>query len=174
MGVTNAKKAKESARGAGAQPRPLVGPPHDRRLGELCKLLPLTNRVLGRRFHEVYTRYEKEQQPSAVRKHLGDALAFALFLERTARRERFEPRWLIDLLRYEKSRIKASDPRRRVVACLFRHDISRLVRSVARREDETVALRKLCAAVWMRPRRGEAVRYVVLMLPKIRKKEDGS
>lgn len=165
MGVSNARKAKETARGAGAPPRALVGPPYDRRLAELCKLLPMTSRVLGRRFNELFTRYAKEHKPSAVKKHLGDALAFAIFLQRAARRERFEPVWVVDLLRYEKSRIKASDPRRRLVACVFRHDISRLVRSVARREDETVALRKLCAAVWMRRRRGEPVRYVVLMLP---------
>ncbi|HYN84807.1 MAG TPA: hypothetical protein VER32_06120 [Pyrinomonadaceae bacterium] len=169
MAVSKAQKTKAGgeAGAPGARLQPFVGPVHDRRLGEVCKLLPLTNRVLGRRFGEVFTRYAKEMKPAA-KKHLGDALSFALFLERTARRERFEPRWVLDLMRYEKSRIKASDPRRRVVACLFRHDISRLVRSVARREVETVALRRLCAAVWMRRRRGEPVRYAVLSLPELR------
>ncbi|HEX5706228.1 MAG TPA: hypothetical protein VFX96_02960 [Pyrinomonadaceae bacterium] len=163
-------KTKAAAHAAGAPIKSFVGPVHDKRLGEVCKLLPLTSRVLGRRFGEVFTRYAKEHRPEAPKKHLGDALSFALFLERTARRERFEPRWVLDLMRYEKSRIKASDPRRRLVACLFRHDISRLVRSVARREEQAVALRRLCAAVWMRPRRAESVRYTVLMLPEIRKK----
>jgi hypothetical protein len=163
----SAQEAKELARASGAQLKSFAVSLHNKRLAEVGKLLPLTSRVLGSRFREVFMRYAETNVPSGMKKHLGDALAFALFLERTARRERFEPPWVLDLMRYEKSRIKASDPRRRVVACLFRYDISRLVRSVARREEETVALRRLCAAIWLRPRRRAPVRYAVLMLPSL-------
>jgi hypothetical protein len=56
------------------------------------------------------------------------------------------------------------------VARYFRHDISRLVISVARREKTPAAARRSTVAVWWRPRRRAPVRYAVFAAPGIFKK----
>jgi hypothetical protein len=139
---------------------------HTKRLLQVSKLLPLTNRVLGQRFAAAFRVFADTSVPTGTKKHLGDASAFAAHVERMLRRERGQPPWVLDLLRYEKARIKAADPRRHLVVCVFRHDISRLVRSLARKEEAAVHPRR-CAAVWARVRRGQPIRYVVLMLPAL-------
>lgn len=141
---------------------------HKRRLEQAGKLLPLTCRALGPDFEAAFRNYTRSHVPVRLaRKHLGDALAFAAFLEKLLRRERREPRWLLDVLHYERSRVKAADPRRRLVLALFRHDVSRLVRSLARKEREAAVLARRCLAVWARARRGEPVRYAVYFLPRL-------
>jgi hypothetical protein len=145
---------------------------HKKRLEQACKLLPLTCRALGPDFHEAFRAYTRSRVPARlVKKHLGDALAFATFLEKLLRRERREPRWLLDVLHYERSRIKAANPRRHVVVALFRHDVSRLVRSLARKEREAAVLARRCLAVWGRTRRGGVVRYAVYFLPSLKRRK---
>lgn len=139
---------------------------HNKRLGQVTKLLPLSSRVLGRHFSDAFRGYAKTTPPGGTKKHLGDALAFAEHLEKTLRREGQQPRWVLDLLRYERSRVKAADPRRHVVVSFFRHDISRLVRSLARKEDAMI-FGRVCVAVWARRKRGGIIRYALYMLPTL-------
>lgn len=144
-----------------------------KRLLEVTKLLPMTNRILGGEFAAHFKTYAADYSPAGVKKHLGDALAFASYLETKVRRASEHPRWLLDLLRYEQARLKAADPARRVVAGLFRHDISRLVRSVARREETPAAEKRLTVAVWWRPQRRGTVRYAVLTAPALPRRKTG-
>jgi len=133
---------------------------------EACKVLPLTRRVLCERFTEFYRQHAAAHVRGKVLRHMGDDLAFALFVEKNLKGERLQPRWVLDLLRYERARLQAADPARRVVVCFFRHDIGRLVRSVARREETPAAVSRLTVAVWWRPRRRGGVRYAVIALPE--------
>ena len=142
-----------------------------KRLLEVNKLLPMTSRVLGGEFAAHFKTYAADYSPSGVRKHLGDALAFASYLEAKIRRASEHPRWLLDLLRYESARLKAADPARRVTTQVFRHDISLLVRSVARREETPAAEKRLTVAVWWRPQRRGTVRYTVLSAPELPRKK---
>lgn len=140
----------------------------DRRLVELSKLFPLTQRVLGPRFSAHLKRFTAEHGPGGIERLFGDALDFADYLEARLREERVGPGWVLDLLRYEKTRLKAADPARRFVVGYFRHDISRLVRSVARRERlPPVASRRPTVAVWWRPQRRGTVRYAVFPTPQL-------
>lgn len=134
---------------------------HDRRLVELGKLFPLTHRVLGGRFVAHFRRFAAQHGDGGIANLFGDAFDFAGFLEERLREERVATGWVLDLLRYEKTRLKAADPARRFVVAYFRHDISRLVRSVARREEPSVAARRPTFAVWWRPRKRGTVRYAV-------------
>lgn len=138
-----------------------------KRFLEVTKLLPMTNRMIGGVFAAHFRNYAETYSPAGVKKHLGDALAFASYLENKIRHEREHPRWVLDLLRYETARLKAADPACRLVARVFRHDISRLVRSVARREETPAAHRRLTVAVWWRPQRRGTVRYAVLAAPEL-------
>ncbi len=140
-----------------------------KRFLEVGKLLPMTNRIIGDDFSTHFNDYAQTYAPTGIRKHLGDALNFATYLEGKLRTQPKHPRWALDLLRYEKARLKAADPARRVVARLFRHDISRLVRSVARREETPVAEKRLTVAIWWRPQRRGTVRYAVLTAPALKR-----
>ena len=160
--------AAEARRLAGMSPRSFAASLQKKRLEQVGKLLPLTHRVLGDYFHAAFRDYaDSPTLPRAARKHLGDALAFAAFLSKALRKERREPSWVLDVLRYELARVKASDPRRRVVVCYFRHDVRPLVRSLARKEKEAAVLACRCVAVWARVRRGEKVRYALFILPRL-------
>src|SRR5215208_7647558 len=108
--------------------------PRERRFVQVNKLLPLTHRVLGTRFTHYFDRYVAEHGAVAVERLFGDVLHFAEYLEEKLRDDYLGSGWTLDLLRFEKSRVKAADPNRRLVVAAFRHDISRLVRGVARKE----------------------------------------
>ncbi|HVF55609.1 MAG TPA: hypothetical protein VM934_05640 [Pyrinomonadaceae bacterium] len=138
-----------------------------KRLVAVGKLLPLTQRMLQHRFNTFFREYAETHVSLGVQEHLGDALAFAAYIEARARTERLEPRWALDLLRYEKARLRAADPARRFVVCYFRHDISKLVRSAARREETLAVFARPAVAVWWRPRRRGTVRYAVLVTPNL-------
>ncbi|MCA1593853.1 MAG: hypothetical protein LC754_14630 [Acidobacteria bacterium] len=140
---------------------------HNPRFLHVCKVLPLTHRSLKESFTEIFQQYASAHAPGEISRHMGDALTFALFAEKNLRGERLQPRWMLDLLRYERARLQAADPARRVVVCYFRHDISRLVRSVARREEAPSALARSTVAVWWRPRARGVVRYAVLLMPRL-------
>jgi hypothetical protein len=136
-------------------------------LVEIGKLLPLSHRALGSRFDSHLNRYISAHEPGGIERLFGDTLDFADYLEKRLREERVGSGWTLDLLSYERARVKAADPNRRLVVAFFRHDISRLVRSVARKEEQPAAVRRATVAVWWRPRRHAPVRYTVLARPKI-------
>lgn len=167
MGLSNAE-TRRLAQLSAPQLRMFGVSPHARRFLEACKVLPLTHRTVKEIFTEHFEQFAATHAPGELRRHLGDNLAFALHLENKFRglRQTLEPRWALDLLRYERARLQAADPARRIVVQLFRHDISRLVRSLARREDVPQVQMRLCLAVWWRPRRRGKVRYAVITYPR--------
>jgi hypothetical protein len=145
----------------------------NKRLLGVGKLLPLTHRVLSERFTAHFRRFAPTREYDDQTQYLGDALDFATYLEARLREERMGPGWTFDLLRFEKARLKAADPSRRCVARYFRHDISRLVRSVARKEETPLVARRSTVAVWWRPQRRGMVRYAVFAAPELfRKRQD--
>src|SRR5215211_5365762 len=107
--------------------------PHERRFVQVNKLLPLTHRVLRGRFNMYFDRYVAEHGGLAIESLFGDVLRFAEYLEGQLRDDYLGSGWTLDLLRFEKARVKAADPNRRFVVAYFRHDISRLVRGVVRK-----------------------------------------
>jgi len=143
--------------------------PRERRFVQVNKLLPLTHRVLRGRFNMYFDRYVAEHGDLAIESLFGDVLRFAEYLERQLRDDYLGSGWTLDLLRFEKARVKAADPNRRFVVAHFRHDISRLVRGVARK-DQTPALEvvvRRSVAVWWRPRPHAPIRYSVFAAPRL-------
>jgi hypothetical protein len=143
--------------------------PHERRFVQVNKLLPLTHRVLRERFTNYFDRYVAEHGPPAVARLFGDVLRFAEYLEEKLKGDYLGSGWTLDLLRFEKARVKAADPNRRLVVQTFRHDISRLVRGIARKDKDAlleVVVRRT-VAVWWRRRPHEPIRYAVFAAPKL-------
>jgi hypothetical protein len=168
----SAGETRRVARAAAARIGSYGGTPHGRRLLELSKLLPFTQRVLADRFSAHFQTFASARTPAAhdAAHLLEDAQEFATYLEERLREERVGPGWTLDLLRFERARLKAADPARLFVARYFRHDIGRLVRSVARREETPEVARRSTVVVWWRPRRRAPVRFTVLARPQIFKR----
>lgn len=156
--------------GTGTQREAFADPLDTFRFLEACKVLPMTRRMLGERFRVLYGEYAGSDAARKCKGHLAGDVAFATYLQRRLRKERLYPRWVLDLLRYEKARLRAADPARHVVFCVFRYDISRLVRAAIRGEGDVTAITHPGVAVWWRPRRGSSVRYSVLTPPYLFKR----
>jgi hypothetical protein len=143
--------------------------PHERRFVQVNKLLPLTHRVLRERFTNYFDSYVAQHGAPAVSRLFGDVLLFAEYLEERLKDDYLGSGWTLDLLRFEKSRVKAADPNRRLVVATFKHDISRLVRGFARKDKEAmleVVVRR-SVAVWWRRRPHEPIRYAVFAAPTL-------
>ena len=164
--------ARQLKREAAARFDSFAATERDRRLVEMRKLFPLTQRVLSGRFATHFKDYAAAHPAGGIARLFGDAFDFARYLDARLIEERVGPGWVLDLLRYEKARLRASDPARRFVGAYFRHDISRLVRSVMRREEPPAANRRATVAVWWRPQRRGTVRYAVFGVPQLRKVKD--
>ncbi|MCA1635672.1 MAG: hypothetical protein LC802_18775 [Acidobacteria bacterium] len=169
LGLT-AEEARHMARLPSSQLNMFADSLLNKRLLGVGKLLPLIRRVLSDRFTTHFRRFAATRDYDGHTQYLGDALEFARYLEEHLREERVGSGWILDLLRFERARLKASDPSRRWVARYFRHDISRLVRSVARKEKTPIVARRSTVAVWWRPVRRGTVRYAVFAAPSIFKK----
>ncbi|MFL6253923.1 MAG: hypothetical protein ACJ74T_02795, partial [Pyrinomonadaceae bacterium] len=125
--------------------------------------------VLRDRCTNFFNRYVAEHGAPAVARLFGDVLLFAEYLEERLKEDYLGSGWTLDLLRFEKSRVKAADPNRRLVVATFRHDISRLVRGIARKDKDAlleVVVRR-SVAVWWRRRAHEPIRYAVFASPKL-------
>lgn len=130
-----------------------------KRLGEVKELLPLTQRVLGKDFSKEFWCYSETYNPSGIKKHYQDALAFAKFLEQ----QKLEPVWIRDLIRYEKAWLEAMEPRCRSLMYRFDYDMKSLIQSLQRREDPVIREKRAIAfvAVWFRLPSGKIRQIIV-------------
>ena len=166
----SATSTRQLRRAAAVRFDTIAATPHERRFGQVYKLLPLTHRVLKGRFTYYFDRYVAEHGAVSFERLFGDVFAFADYLEERLKEDHLGSGWTLDLLRFEKARLKAADPKRRLVVATFRHDISRLVRGVARKGELFAAVRRRSVAVWWRTRKGEPVRYTVFNTPGLSRK----
>ncbi len=163
----SAAGTRQLRRAAAARFDSFAATPRERRFVQVNKLLPLTHRVLRERFTLYFDRYVAEHGPPAVARLFGDVLRFAEYLEEKLKEDYLGSGWTLDLLRFEKARVKAADPNRRFVVQTFRHDISRLVRGVARKDAPFEVIVRRSVAVWWRHRPHDPVRYAVFAAPKL-------
>ena len=134
-----------------------------KRLNEVRKLLPLTCRVLGKRFGALFLRYADTYVPCGLRKHLEDAITFARFTQQNAQAERIEP-WTLDLLRYETAWLEAMNPTSRWILRWFRYPVGKLVRSVAEKEKISLLKQQPTVALWFRIQQRDRLRHIILSL----------
>ena len=169
LGLTTAG-SRQLRRAAAARFDTIAATPRERRFVQVYKLLPLSHRVLKGRFTYYFDRYVAEHGAVSFERLFGDVLAFADYLEEKIKEDHLGSGWTLDILRFEKARIKAADPNRRLVVATFRHDISRLVRGVMRKGELFAAVRRRTVAVWWRTRRHEPIRYAVFNAPRLSRK----
>src|SRR5688500_14333786 len=166
LGLTPAR-TRQLRREAAVRFDSFAATPRERRFVQVNKLLPLTHQVLRERFTAYFDRYVAEHGAPDFDHLFGDVLHFAEYLEGKLRDDYLGSGWTLDLLRFEKARVKAADPNRRLVVAYFRHDISRLVRGVARKDAMFEVVVRRSVAVWWRRRPHEPVRYAVFGAPRL-------
>ena len=135
---------------------------HNKRLGEVYKLLPLSHKVLGKRFATLFRQYADTSIPSGIKKHRNDAIAFVTFVERITHEKGIEPEWITEVMRYEKSRLLASEPTRYLVVCKFRYSITKLLQSVTRGDEIPLLVKRPSFVLWWRLRSGGRLWRVIV------------
>jgi hypothetical protein len=133
-----------------------------KRLKLAGRLLPLTRRVLGERFAELFSCHAEATPLHGAQRYQRDAVAFSRFLGRVAAREGLEPPWVADLARYEAAWLEAQAPGCRLLVRRFRYAVGGLGRDETR--DGTIATprKRLCLGVWLTPAAGARVQHVLL------------
>ncbi len=121
-----------------------------KRLNGVGKLLPVTKRTLGDRFADLFAQHATTFVPHGARKQRADAVKFAAYVEEIARRDGFEPPWVVELLRYEAARLTAADPLSRCTIRWFRRPIGTLVRQVRQGDRVPSSLTRPTIALWFR------------------------
>lgn len=89
-----------------------------KRLQEVEKLLPLTQRALHKDFKTYFREFAKTFQPKTVKKHLEDAVGFAEFLAGKP----FEKEWIRVLAVYEQSQLNFYSCHKSLIIKLFSYD----------------------------------------------------
>ncbi len=115
-----------------------------KRLGEVRDLLPLTNQVLGSNFKKLFKEYVETYLPQGIRKHQDDAIAFAAFMEKSSLTED----WILDVIKYEKFRIKVNNPEEKLIINWYNYDINTLIHSLIKGEKEPLLKRKKTLNLW--------------------------
>ena len=137
-----------------------------KRLNEACKLLPITHRMMGKRFAPLFLKYANTRVPTGPKKHLEDAIAFSSFLEQVARVNFIIPLWAVELVRYEATCLKAVDPTCWCAVVWFRYPIKNLLRCCTEGNGTPVPVLQPTIALWLRLSRRKRVRHVILSLPR--------
>jgi hypothetical protein len=134
-----------------------------KRLREVEKLLPLSAKVLDKKFSELFHSFSDEFPPQTIKKHFADAVAFAAFLQKN---ERVSP-WISDLIQFELAKLEFNGNAKFFVLCIFQHDI-RDILNIVQRHNHLDAINKLFGlrerrtfAVWLRVGKSGASNHFV-------------
>jgi hypothetical protein len=117
LGLT-AEEASEVGRMSSSQVSLFAQSLERKRLNEISKMLPLTQRALGPRFGLLFQQFRKIQAPRRARTMHDELLDFAAFLQTTLRAGELEAS-LRDCVRYEAAWLKASRPNCRLLVRYF-------------------------------------------------------
>jgi hypothetical protein len=94
-----------------------------KRLHEVRKTLPFTEKAIGKTEFERYFReFSESFQPTATKKHLEDSFEFCKFLEQKT----FEMNWQREIIKLEKAKLEFFGYGKSFVICWFQYDLRNL------------------------------------------------
>lgn len=134
-----------------------------KRLNEVRKLLPLSSRVLGRTFGNLFWRYAETHTLEAYKPHQQDAVNFAIYLQQGVA-EYVTPGWAIDLARYEAAYIETIGLGRRWTVRWFRYPLRKLIQSLITRDGAPPPAPRPALAIWFRLSHGGKLRHLAFDL----------
>lgn len=117
-----------------------------KRLGEIRKLLPLTNKVLGNELNKLFFQFAETYLPSKNNKHLQDAVQLTKFILNTD----IQPQWILDIVRYESLWLKTINNQKLIFAGCFNYPIDILVRSLQGADFAPKLESKANITIWFR------------------------
>jgi hypothetical protein len=100
-----------------------------KRLGEIRKLLPLTNKILKQEFDRLFFSFAETYLPTGSRKHLLDSIAFSIFLKQNLTTEKNQL-WLLDIWSYETIRLNMLLGKKQLIWSRFNYQIETLIANV--------------------------------------------
>lgn len=136
-----------------------------KRLIEVSRLLPLTRRVLGKKFVVLFGEYARMRGPHKPRTPGEEAGRFCDFARKHCDGSGPAQAWATDILRYEAECLKAANPSFRWTLCLFARPIGELARAVAQGQNPFPCPLQPSLAIWYRLGRKKSVRHILLSLP---------
>ena len=92
-----------------------------KRFNEVSKLLPITSRVAGEQFRDLFLEFAPTYNPRSVKKHYEDAVAFSRFME-----IKEIPEMVRDAARLERTRLMFFNGNGRFSCCRSRYNLNGL------------------------------------------------
>ncbi|MGL5806305.1 MAG: hypothetical protein ACRC11_12840 [Xenococcaceae cyanobacterium] len=132
-----------------------------KRLGGVRKLLPLTARYFKKDFYELFDRYSQKLRSTGIKKHRQDAICFCNFLLEQITIQSTRSPWILDVIKYEKSWLQATEFQHIFSWCYFQHAIEPLIESIQRSEFTPILIKKPCIAIWFKLSRHEKLTYLI-------------
>ena len=134
-----------------------------KRFNEVCKLLPLTQRMMGERFGALFKEYAEANIPQGIKIPREETLAFANYIKKHGS---LETRWSVELLRYEMAWLETTKPDCRFIIRGFHYAIEKLVESFSKKyANQPALLKQPTLMLWFRLSRQGRLRRLVLSLP---------
>jgi hypothetical protein len=134
-----------------------------KRRDQVRRAIPITARILGDRFDDLFTQFVIDSAPRGSTADLNDAAEFVAAISR--RPEGIEPPWSVDHARYELAWRQAVQERRVLLVRRFRFAVARM--ASGQMPDSTV-LPQAALAFWWRLSRRAPIRHFVLSVPRLR------
>ena len=119
-----------------------------KRLREVEKFLPLTRKLLDKKFEVYFRKFSQNFNPKSVKKHLEDAIEFGSFLQK----QKIEPDWVTDLAKFERARLIFNSHVKNFVVERFQYNIKEILREFSSKGGYTQSnfQRRKTFAVWLR------------------------
>jgi hypothetical protein len=115
-----------------------------KRLHEVRKMLPLTEKAMGKlEFEQYFRQFSKSFQPTTTKKHLEDSFEFCKFLEKQS----FEFGWQCEIIKLEKAKLQFFGYGKSVVICWFGYDLRSLL-EMANLQKNRLGIKR--PSVWIR------------------------
>lgn len=115
-----------------------------KRLRETEKLLPLTKKVLGEDFANLFREFSAKFNPQSIKKHFEDAREFCRFLRRQKISELAK-----NVAKFEASKLEFFGAERRLTVCRLDYDVRNFITADPVQPIEIPAKKKKIA-VWLR------------------------
>jgi hypothetical protein len=115
-----------------------------KRRGEVEKFLPLTRKVLGEDFDNLFREFAQDFNPQSVKKHLEDAFEFCKFLQKQNISELSK-----NAAKYEQSKLEFFGYGKQFIFCKLDFDVKKISREGAKTQS-AIQEKKRKIAGWIR------------------------
>ncbi len=127
-----------------------------KRMGQIPKYLPITCKLLEKKFHPIFHSFTEQYTPHGSKKHREDAIAFATYLRELQPSREDLPLWLIEVAAYEANRQEIQHPDFRWMIRRYRYPVHRMIRAIQENK-EVVPKPRAMLFLWIRYHRKKPI-----------------